>query len=98
MNYAKFFLPLILTGCAATPYAEVSVAYPIEKYTDYWVQPDRDWQCNSGPQAHIEVGIEKDSWKLGIHHQSWWLCGGPLNDKPEVYSNDIRLTKKWGGE
>ena len=90
-------LTVFISGCA-TPYAEVGVAYPLDKYTDYWVQTDRTWQCSNGPQAHFEVGVEKNDWQLGIHHQSWWGCGGPFNNRPEVYENDIRITKKWGGE
>lgn len=98
MRECAVAIAALLTGCAASPYAEVGVGYQLDNYTDYWLQTERDFQCSSGPQAHFEVGMEKNNWKLGIHHQSWWLCGGPFNDKPEIYQNDIRLTKKWGGK
>jgi uncharacterized protein YceK len=95
---------LLLSGCAGiSPYVEGALAYPIDSETDYWLQTDRSWQCSSGPQAHIEVGVTKGdeeqggALSLGVHHQSWLLCGGPLNDKPEVDQNDIRLKyrKEW---
>jgi len=28
----------------------------------------------------------------------WLLCGGPFNDLPEIYQDDIRITKRWGGK
>lgn len=94
----RFLVLLLLAGCAS-PYATIGVAYQIDDQTDYWLQTDRDWQCGKQPQAHIEVGLEFDhQLTVGLHHQSWLMCGGPFNHRPEVYQNDIRIMKKWGGK
>jgi len=47
-----------------------------------------------------EVGLEfPRNWKVGYHHTSWLLCGGPFNSGlPEIYADDIRITKTWGGK
>lgn len=88
---------VLVSGCAhVDPYAEIGVGVTIDKMTDYWLQTSRDWTCST-PQAHIEVGIEYERWQLGYHHQSNWLCGGPFNDKPEVYQDEIILNYKFGG-
>jgi len=91
---------VLLSGCAAAPYAELGIGYQIDSQTDYWLQTDRDWQCSKQPQFHAEVGLEfDDGWTLGYHHQSWLMCGSPRgNNDPEVYTDDIRLTKKFGGK
>jgi hypothetical protein len=90
----------LLAGCAGTkPYLEIGLGSQINRNTDYWVQTPRDWQCSKNIQVHIEPGLEWDSnWRLGYHHKSWLLCGGPFNNHPEVYADDIRLTKKFGGK
>ena len=91
---------LFISGCAATPYAEMSLGYQIDGMTDYYLQTDRDWQCNKNVQFNGELGLEFDNnWKVGYHHQSWLMCGGPSNNNhPETYTDDIRITKKWGGK
>lgn len=97
----KLVLILFLLGCASAPepYLEVGIGYQIDAQTDYWLQTDRSWQCSRQPQAHFELGAEFDhDLKIGYHHQSWWRCGGIGNDRPEVYTDDIRITKKWGGK
>lgn len=101
MDIVRGLIPLVflLTGCStAKPYAEIGLAYQIDKNSDWWVRTTRPDQCSKQPQFHGEVGIEfpKD-WKIGYHHQSWVLCGGPLNNDPEIYMDDIRITKKFGG-
>jgi len=90
---------VLLSGCASSPYAEIGIGYQLNGHTDYWLQTDRDWQCSKQPQFHGEVGLEFDGgWTVGYHHQSWWRCGGPFNNRPEVFTDDIRITKKWGGK
>ena len=94
---------LALTGCASSPYIEIGAGYQLDGSTDYWLQTDRSWQCSKNVQFHGEVGLELPEdfiWfdTIAIHHQSWWLCGGPFNHRPEVDTNDIRITKKWGGK
>lgn len=91
---------LLLSACSSAPglYAEVGIGYQLDSRTDYWLQTDRDWQCKKQPQFHGEVGYEfPHDLRLGYHHQSWWRCGGPFNERPEIYTDDLRLTKKWGG-
>ena len=68
-------------------------------YSDYWVHNDRSWQCSKNVKFNGEVGLEfENDWSVGLHHQSWVLCGDPFNKRPEVDSNDIRITKKFGGK
>lgn len=95
----RFFILLLLSGCAATPYAEVSLGYQINGMTDYWIQTGNPNQCPKNIKFDGEVGLElpKD-WTIGYHHQSWLLCGGPFNHRPEIYADDIRVTKKFGGK
>ena len=89
----------MLAGCAASPYAEISLGYQLDGSTDYWLQTDRSWTCSKNVQFNGEVGLEfEHDLRVGLHHQSWVLCGGPFNTRPEVDSNDIRVTKKWGGK
>jgi hypothetical protein len=89
----------LLSGCASTPYAELSLGYQLDSGTDYWFQTDRSWQCSKNVQFNGEIGVEfKHDWKIGLHHQSWLLCGGPFNSRPEADQNDIRITKKFGGK
>jgi len=95
----RYVILLLLSGCVSPkPYFEVAVGYQIDGETDYWVQTSRSWQCSEQPKLDAELGMEsKGGVRIGIHHESWLLCGTGLNDKPEVYSNEIRITKKWGG-
>lgn len=94
----RFVFLLLLSGCAASPYAEVGIGYQLDSNSDWHLRTDREWQCHN-PQFHGEIGLEWDNdIKLGYHHQSWWGCGAPFNDKPELFTDDIRLTKKWGGK
>ncbi len=92
---------LLLAACVGTPvpYAEVGVGVQLNSLTDYWLQTDRSWQCDNNLSAHFAGGLEWDNKvKLGIYHDSWWFCGGPFNDKPEVWQAGVRLTKKIGGK
>lgn len=87
---------LLLAGCAAEPYIEIGLSAPIESQTDYWIHPDRDWQCQP-PWFDGEVGLEtKHNLAVGIYHYSTVRCG-TINEKPEIYWNGVRVSKKWGG-
>ena len=94
-----FIMVIFLAGCStARPYAEIGIGYQIDGMTDPLVQTIHKDQCSHQPQFHAELGFEfEHDWTLGYHHQSWLACGGPFNSKPEIYMDDIRLTKKWGG-
>ena len=98
-NSLLVIVALLLSACAGwKPYADIAVGVPIESQTDYWLQTERDWQCGTGPQAHITVGLESPKrYYVALNHQSWWLCG-TFNDKPEVYSNQILFGGRWGGQ
>ena len=90
---------LLLAGCASTPYAEIGLGYQIDGMTDQLVQTGHKDQCSYQPQVHLELGLEFDhDWTLGYHHQSWLMCGGPFNSRPEIYMDDVRITKKFGGK
>jgi len=99
MSKVFIAITLLLTGCTATPYGELSLGYQIDGMTDHWLQTGRPWQCSKNIQFNGEVGLEFDNdWTVGYHHQSWLMCGGPFNERPEVYMDDIRITKKFGGK
>jgi len=99
MKLPLLLILLPLFGCAGwKPYADVAVGVPINSQTHYLLQTDRSWQCSRGPQAHVEVGLEAPNHLyIGLNHQSWWFCGS-LNDTPEVYSNQIVIGGRWGGQ
>lgn len=101
MNKLIIMMGLLMVGCSSNkvaPYAEFGLGYQIDKNSDWWVRTTRPDQCSKQPQFHGEIGLEfPRNWKLGYHHQSWVLCGGPFNNDPEIYMDDIRLTKKFGG-
>ena len=91
---------LLLVGCAgAKPYAEIGIGYQLDKHTDYWLQTDRSWQCSDQPEFIGELGLETPkNWAIALEHESWVRCGGPFGDgKPEIDSNRIKITKKFGG-
>ena len=100
MKVVLIAIVLFLIGCASVePYAEIGIGYQINKNTDWYLETQRDWQCSWQPQTHIEVGVEtKSNWKIGYHHQSWLACGGPFNDHPELYQEQIKIIKKFGGQ
>ena len=91
---------IFLAGCAtAEPYAEIGIGYQINTRTDWYLDTHREWQCSTQPKIHLEVGLEtENNWKIGYHHQSWLACGGPFNSHPELYQEEIRITKKFGGQ
>ena len=94
----RYLFILALTGCASSPYAELSLGYQIDGMTDHWLQTERSWQCSKNVQFNGEIGLEfENDWTVGYHHQSWLLCG-TINERPEVHTDDIRITKKWGGK
>jgi hypothetical protein len=97
-HFTYLALLVILSGCAAKPYATIALGYQLDDHSDYWVRTVRDYQCDTNVQFNGEIGLEFDNnLTVGYHHQSWVFCGGPLNNKPELYQDDIRITKKFGG-
>lgn len=92
-------LILVVSGCAhVDPYAEIGIGYQIDHMSDWYLRTDRDWTCSNGDTFHAELGLEFDhDWRVGYHHQSHISCGGPFNSHPEVYQDEIILTKKFGG-
>lgn len=93
-------MTVILTGCGTTsPYLEVGVGYALDDNSDWYLRTEREWTCHSPATAHFEVGLELEhDLRVGYHHQSHWSCGGPFNDRPELYQDEIIITKKWGGK
>lgn len=81
------------------PYAEVGVGYQLDDMTDWYRQTSRGWECSQNWKATIEAGLDWGHCRVGYHHQSWWLCGGPFYDeRPETYADDIRGTCRFGGK
>lgn len=100
MNIAKLILlVMVISGCAATPslYCEGAIAYRWDETSDWYQRSERGWQCDKPFEFHLECGKEfKNNYKIGLHHESQIACG-MFNKKPELYKNDIRFSKKWGG-
>ena len=89
----------LLSGCASVkPFAELSIGAQMNGSSDELIRTDRKNQCDKNVQFRACAGIElPDDWMLAYCHQSWLLCGGPFNERPELYTDDIRITKKFGG-
>lgn len=92
-----------VTGCStAKPYAELSLGYQLDGMSDWYVRTARPWQCEKNVQFNGELGLELPAgWSVAYHHQSWLMCGGPFksgNGRPELYQDDIRISKKFGGQ
>jgi len=84
------------TGARA--YFDVGVGYQIDSMSDWHVRTERDWQCSQNWEAHFGFGLDWGRASLGYQHQSWWLCGGPFNDRPELYSDRILFNYRFGGK
>ncbi len=91
-------LSVLVTGCGSlVPYAEIGGGYQINKESDWHLRTEREWQC-SNPFVYFEAGYEmKNNWSIGVNHQSHVQCGVPFDTKPETYSLDVRVTKRFGG-
>ncbi len=92
---------IALSGCTALeqrglkPYGYFYLQEPLE--ADYWLHPDRSWQCNP-PWVTLGVGAEHRSGvRIGVHHLSTVPCGGPFNNKAEVHYSSIAIGGDWGG-
>ena len=87
----------LLAGCASTkPYGYAYLIDPIDASTDYWVHPNRSWQCEP-PWFRGGVGLEhKSGVRVGLTHYSTVRCG-TFNEKPEIFYNGIEVGGDWGG-
>ena len=89
----------LLSGCASDnikPKLSVKVVYPIDSVNDWYLQADRDWNCEP-PKALFEAGWEhRNGWEWGAYHWSSVLCGNWSN-KAELYENGLYLGYAWGG-
>ena len=86
-------------GCTGPRlYAEVGLAYQLDGISDQILDTKQPW-TGSNPFAHVEVGVEwQEGLSCGMHHWSSLRDGSPWgNSNPELYSNDLRCTKRWGG-
>jgi len=99
MALSKYILcAILLSGCSGIPYAEVGLGYQIDNNSDWWVRQERGY-VGRNPWIHAELGLEfKHKISCGYHHQSKLIDGGPFNHNPEIYIDDIRCTKRWGGK
>lgn len=84
------FLTLVLSGCAGfEPYGKLGFAVQIDEQTDYYLQTDRDWNCDN-PAAIIALGVRNDKGTYcEAMHRSWYLCGTGRNSDPETYYNEL---------
>lgn len=77
-------------------YVDVSVAYQIDEWSDWYLRTGREWQCSDNFKAIFEAGTQlNDKWSVAYTHQSWWSCGKPFNNHPELYTDDIRVTRRF---
>lgn len=87
-------LVVFLSGCAAPTqfYAGVGVGYKV--HSDWQLQPEHAGGDN--PTAHFRLGV---AWENGLHcgayHWSHWVSGGPFNNRPETYNNELLCEKIW---
>jgi len=89
----------MITGCGTSPYFQAGLGYQLDGMTDYMLRTDRDWTCDDNWTGNFEAGLEFDNqWTAGYRHISYVTCGGPFNSKPEVYMDEIIISKKWGGK
>ena len=90
-----------VSGCATTPapYLEIGVGYQIDSLTHEYRRTSAPWECSDNFKGVIELGLDYGNTRIGYHHQSWITCGLPAgNHKNETWSDDIRLTHRFGGK
>ena len=98
-----FCIALLLAGCSSVkPFVTLGLGGNLNG-TDYWVHPDRSWQCR-GTKFVGDVGVESshqqwylDKWSAAFRHSSYLDCGGPFNQRPEVTEESWLISKKIGG-
>jgi len=93
-------LCLLLAGCGSTPspYFDIGMSYNLDEFSDWYLRSDREWECSNKENFHAEIGLEFDhQWTIGYHHQSHLTCGGPFNNHPELYQDEIMIMKRFGG-
>lgn len=86
---------LMLSGCKDVNIREdvgmfvsVGLGYQDESNSDELLQRIQQEQCDEWQQAHAGLGIVLPyDFRFGYHHQSWYGCGNPFNDDPEIYTN-----------
>ena len=81
---------VLLAGCAGfEPYGKLGFAYQVDEVTDYYLQTERDWNCDN-PAAIIAVGVRNDKGTYcEAMHRSWYRCGIGGNRDPETYHNEF---------
>jgi len=87
----------LLSGCAhIEPHWELGIGWQDNKNTDYWLQNERSWQCDTNLSFDGELGVKtktKYPVRLYYDHRSWVACGVfQFDDREEVYDNSIRLS------
>ena len=90
---------LAVSGCASFKdpkmYGERGLAYQLDEYSDQTLDTKRSY-VGRNPLAHFEVGVEwRNGVSCGIHHWSHLRDGVPFNNNAELFSHDVRCTKRW---
>lgn len=98
---------LLVGGCAGSntkvsdnvkPFGSVGIGHLLKGSSAYELQRAREYQCDNWQQAWLEAGLEfKNGCSISVIHQSWWFCGWPFNDRPEVTFNSLVGKCKIGG-
>lgn len=60
MRYLFVLMVLAITGCGATPYADVRFSYQIDGMSDWVLQPERDWVEDRLVSLSLQAGAEWD--------------------------------------
>lgn len=81
-------MTVILTGCGTTsPYLEVGVGYALDDNIDWYLRTER---CPTPVTALLEVGLEFQN-NLSVGYRA------RVDERPELYQEEIIITKRWGG-
>ena len=94
----RYLLILLLASCASTPYFEAGLGYQIDSRSDWSLRQERGY-VGRNPWFHAEVGLEfEHQISCGYHHQSKLMDGSPFNNNREIYFDEIKCMKRWGGK
>lgn len=92
MKYLILVLSLVLAGCAGqTPYALVGAGYKISETPMTWHDGNGNKLRNGNDEysARFELGLDADSFRYGLSHDSNWLNGAPFNGEGEYQKTEV---------
>ena len=97
----------LLAGCASgppAPYAEIMLEWQIDAWSDWILQPEREWMGDS-PYLTGRFGLEFDhKISCELSTSTSLFTGAPFHDKSpadpqqELHWARLGCGKKWGGK